>query len=418
VKLRANILLTILAIGFLLQIFTPLRLNTDAVTLLSMADSAAHGGGFLDDGEKSVFPPGYPAMLAVLLRLGLAHPWVIVSLNMLFLSFGLYAAYCLLNAEFFADRTVAIMICCLFLLSYVVVKHSTMPLTEGPFFMCSMSCLLFMSKAADVASNRYFVVLVGAALLSAAAAITIRRIGIAFVPPLAITLLRSRQFQSLWKRLASRSKAVVLMVSGVVAVAAVGAFVFTSNWRVFISDAKARYRIVPLSLLPWYRLKELGELFVNFPANRMPVAVQGVVPWLGVPLFLLLVAGLAARRKSVSSTDVFLVCYAIILFAWPYYDARFWWPVIPLLVAYSLLAVQRFKIPPAVVAAYCVWFAILGFGVIAYSTRITFSGCGFPDRYGSGDLAPTYRAAFEWCREDAEPGKVNPRVLRLLREYQ
>jgi len=148
------------------------------------------------------------------------------------------------------------------------------------------------------------------------------------------------------------------------------------------------------------------------------VAVQGVVPWLGVPLFLLLVAGLAARRKSVSSTDVFLVCYAIILFAWPYYDARFWWPVIPLLVAYSLLAVQRFKIPPAVVAAYCVWFAILGFGVIAYSTRITFSGCGFPDRYGSGDLAPTYRAAFEWCREDAEPGKVNPRVLRLLREYQ
>jgi hypothetical protein len=41
-----------------------------------MAESAAHGGGFLDDGEKSVFPPGYPAMLAFLLRLGLAHPWV------------------------------------------------------------------------------------------------------------------------------------------------------------------------------------------------------------------------------------------------------------------------------------------------------------------------------------------------------
>jgi hypothetical protein len=41
-----------------------------------MAESAAHGGGFLDDGEKSVFPPGHPAMLAFLLRLGLAHPWV------------------------------------------------------------------------------------------------------------------------------------------------------------------------------------------------------------------------------------------------------------------------------------------------------------------------------------------------------
>jgi hypothetical protein len=63
-------------LAFGCKIFTPLRLTTDAVTLLSMAESAAHGGGFLDDGEKSVFPPGYPAMLAFLLRLGLAHPWV------------------------------------------------------------------------------------------------------------------------------------------------------------------------------------------------------------------------------------------------------------------------------------------------------------------------------------------------------
>jgi hypothetical protein len=418
VNLRAKILLTILTIGFLLQIFTPLRLNTDAVTLLSMADSAAHGSGFLDDGEKSVFPPGYPAVVAVLLRSGLAHPWVIVSLNMIFLSLGLYAAFCLLNTEFFSDRTVVILICCLFLLSYVVVKHSTMPLTEGPFFMCSMGCLLFMSKAADQASHRHFVVLAGAALLSAVAAIAIRRIGVAFVPPLAFAFLRSRQFQSWWKSLSSRSRSVVLIVSGVVAVGVVGAFAFTSSWRIFISDAKARYRIVPLWLLPWYRLKEFGELLVNFPTNRMPAALQGVVPWMGVPLLVLLVTGLAARRRQVSATDVFIVCYAIILFAWPYYDARFWWPVIPLLIAYSQLAVQRCKIPTAVVTAYCLWFAILGFGTLAYSTRISFSGCQFPDTYGSGDLAPTYRAAFEWCHEDADPEKINARVLRLLREYR
>jgi hypothetical protein len=418
VKLRAIVLLTILAIGFWLQIFTPLRLNTDAVALLSMAESAAHGGGFLDDGQISVFPPGYPAMLAVLLRLGLAHPWVIVSLNMLFLSLGVYAVFCLLNAEFFKDRTVVIMICCLFLLSYLVVKHSTMPLTEGPFFICSMCCLLFMSKAADLTSNRHFVGLVCAALLSATAAITIRRIGIALVPPLAFTLLRSYQFKSFWKRLSSRSKAVVLIVSGVVVAATVGAFALTSHWRVFISDAKERYRIVPLSWLPWFRLKEFGELFVNFPVYRMPAALQRVVPWMGFPLFLLLVAGLAIRRRQISPTDVFIVCYAIIVFAWPYYDARFWWPVIPLLIAYSQLAVQRCKIPTAIVRTYCVWFAILGFGAIAYSTRITFSGCEFPARYGSGDFSPTYRAAFGSCRENADPGKVDARVLRLLREYR
>src|SRR5262245_45619549 len=104
-KLRALlVLLTILAIGFLLQTFTPLRINTDAVTLMSMAESAAHGRGFLDDGERSVFPPGYPAILAVLLKLGLAHSWIIVSLNMVFLSLGLFAAFRLITLEFFENR--------------------------------------------------------------------------------------------------------------------------------------------------------------------------------------------------------------------------------------------------------------------------------------------------------------------------
>jgi hypothetical protein len=420
VKVRAAlVVLAILAFAFLLQIFTPLRLNTDAVTLLSMADSAAHGGAFLEDGGRTVFPTGYPALLSVLLRLGLAHSWVIVSLNMVFLFLGLFAVFCFLTLEFFADRAVVLMICCLFLLSYLVVKHSTMPLTEAPFFFCSMWCLLFMTKAANVTANRHFAVLASAALLSAAAAITVRRIGVAFVPPFAFMLFRSRPLNSLWAGLSSRSKSVVWIVGGAVVPAVVGIFAFTSYWRLFISDARARYRIIPLSWLPWYRLKELGELLVNFPVYRMPAALLHVMPWMGFLPLLLLVVGLAARRSKVSSTDVFMLSYSIVLFAWPYYDARFWWPVIPLLIAYSLLAVQRLKIPAAIVAIYCVWFAALGFGAIAYSTRITFSGCQFPERYGSGELSPTYRAAFESCRNPGDdPGQVDQKVLHLLREYR
>ena len=53
--------------------------------------AAAHGGGFLDDGQKTVFPPGYPELLAILLALDLACPWVIVDLNLIFLAVGLGA---------------------------------------------------------------------------------------------------------------------------------------------------------------------------------------------------------------------------------------------------------------------------------------------------------------------------------------
>jgi len=100
------------------------------------------------------------------------------------------------------------------------------------------------------------------------------------------------------------------------------------------------------------------------------------------------------------------------------HDARFWWPIIPFLIAYSLSAVRRLKIPAIVVGIYCVWFVILGFGAIAYSTRISFSGCDFPQRYGAGDLTTTYRAAFDQCRNGGSSDQVNVRVLRLLREYR
>ena len=118
-----------------------------------MGDSAAHGGGFLDGGQKTVFPPGYPVLLAMLLRLGLAHPWVIVCLNTVFLSAGLFAAYSLLIRRFFADKAVVLMICSFFLLSYVVIKHFPIPLTDVPFFCCCMCCLAVMSQATSKDSN-------------------------------------------------------------------------------------------------------------------------------------------------------------------------------------------------------------------------------------------------------------------------
>jgi len=108
-----------------------------------------------------------------------------------------------------------------------------------------------------------------------------------------------------------------------------------------------------------------------------------------------------------------------ILIVWPFYDARFLLPVIPFFAAYTVLAVKALRVPKAVFTVYCVAYAILGFGAMAYSTRITFAGAEFPYRYGDGNLRPTYCAAFGRCREaDSQPAKVDPKVLRLLQIYK
>ena len=105
------------------------------------------------------------------------------------------------------------------------------------------------------------------------------------------------------------------------------------------------------------------------------------------------------------------------MFAWPFYDARFWLPAIPLLIAYSLLALNRLKAPKTVLTAYCVVFATLGLAAIAYCTRITFAGPTFPDRYGDGSLRPAYCAAYQSCR-DYDVKEVNFKALRLLQQYK
>jgi hypothetical protein len=72
------------------------------VILLSEADSAAHNGGFLFHGRITLYPPGYPALLAFLLRMGIAHTWVIVAMNAAFyLLLGLFAVRYIVTLTFF-----------------------------------------------------------------------------------------------------------------------------------------------------------------------------------------------------------------------------------------------------------------------------------------------------------------------------
>jgi hypothetical protein len=314
-------LLILLAFCFGLQVFSPLRLNTNAIVLLSMADSAAHGGGFFDNGQ-TVFPPGYPALLAVLMRAGLAHPWTIVGMNAAFLSVGLFAAYSLLIREFFANKSVALIICSFFLLSFVVVKHFTIPLTDVPFFCCSMCCLAVMSRTMKMDWNWQFVILAVAAWLLAVAAITVRRVGVALFPPSVFMIVCSPHFKSLLKCLSRRAKLIIVVISIFVGIVTVYVVAKTSTLSDFIGVAKeSKISTLVLQNLS-YRLTEFGELLVNLPMSKMPTKVHFMVPWIGLLLLLLTLIGLATKLKEVGPTEVFLVCYIGILFAWPFHDVK------------------------------------------------------------------------------------------------
>src|SRR5437899_7339924 len=170
----------ILASFYFLQAATPLRLHPDAVVLLSVAETVDHGGGYLYHGRTTVFPPGYPSLLALLIRLHLAHVWVIVSLNVLFVLIGLLVCGHLFQRMGFS-RSFVLGVCVLSLLSFVFVKYSAIPLTDMLFFCVSMLALASMNKLA-ASQFSWGRIIVSLALVIAA--VCVRRIGVALIPAL------------------------------------------------------------------------------------------------------------------------------------------------------------------------------------------------------------------------------------------
>jgi hypothetical protein len=383
-----------------------------------MGDSAAHGGNILFGGQKTLFPPGYPLLLAILMRIGLAHSWAIIVLNLFFLSVGLYAAYSLLIREFFEDKAVVLLICSFFLLSYVVVKHSTIPLTDVPFFGCSMCCLAVMSQTAKAKLSNRFVVLSILACILVVGALLIRRVGVALLPPLVFMMVSSPHFKSMLKRISSQAKIVTVVI---LAIACIGIALVVAKTSTLVDFAGVEKNLGISTLfirILHYRLVEFGMLLGNCPILKMPVYLQNLTLWAGFVLSVLVFFVLVTRRRRIGPSEVYLVSYMGILFIWPYADGRFWLPVIPLLIAYFVLAIERLRLPKIVTATYCIIFATLGFAAIVYSTRISFAGSAFPDRYGDGSLRSTYCAAFKTCQDSGDPSAINAEALRLIRDYQ
>ncbi len=412
-RAQLGVILILVAVYFL-QSATPLRLHPDSVVMLSVAETAEHGGGFLFHGQRTVFPPGYPALVSILIKLNLAHVWVLVSINVIFLAIALLALRHILRSDFFSEYS-ALGVCILSLLSFVFIKYSAFPLTDFLFFGLSMCCLAVMKKPASSSFS------LRRAIVSAALVITsicIRRIGIALLPALLYMLIFQSGLRMYVMRLSVRMKATGVLVAASVAVAIAWAIRATSTLSDFHRALNGHTVIDAAIGILAIRLKELGEIAVNLPFDTLPRVVQDIVPFIGFLGFALAFGGLASRRKQFGVTEVYLVSYVAVILVWPFYDPRFWLPVIPLLIAYSGLSLRRFmrrEIAAHVCEGYVLMFVVLGLVTLASTTVMSFSGPRFT--YGYPLYHPTYCAAWH-CKEGFDATKVDPDALHLLQSYK
>ena len=384
--------LVALAALYLVQLASPLRLDTDSASYLQIASSIADGHGAHPPGTPA-FPPGYPVLVAALDGVGLGVPWGIVGLNLVFLTLATGSLWIVLRRGLGLGETAAGIVCALSLLSATVTKSAVMPLSEIVFYGLVASALALLTIAA--ANGRVSLLVGGTAV--ALAACSVRTAGIALVPAIVLAFRTPR----------SRVVAAILVAAGAaIAVVATPRYLdeLDNGWNGgFIHSGVREGRDL---------FEMLGAATSNVPESKVST-VAPFVTVIGVGVLLAIIGVWVMRRHVLGPVDGWVLGSIVVLYVWPSDTVRFVLPVFPFLLGYGVLLARRWRTGAI---AYATLFAALGLVAITLSTRLTFSADAFPERYASGILAPTYRVAWG-IAEPGDRAHVYRPALIVLRRY-
>jgi hypothetical protein len=213
-------------------------------------------------------------LLAGLIRTGLGStPWI-NTFNILCVLGSLLVFHDILKPV--VDLPARIVLCLLPLASWVWIKHSAIPLSENAYLLLSMGALLLASRAPLAPARSSWCWWLGALLL-AVAAWRIRTVGLTLVAAVAVAAM----IQSAGWCLANKQRRALLAFAA--ALVLIFGVVLARPWLYAASAGSASSSYLAqahegrqIGWLPYLtssfdsHLRELGEIFLNFPSTRFP----------------------------------------------------------------------------------------------------------------------------------------------------
>ena len=408
---------------YLIQGLSPLRINSDSAIYLHMARSAWLGNGFTVLGGHVHLPSGYPAILTLLHAIGLATPFVFVSLNSIFLLSGSLVFYHLFRRTYGLNKIEGLCLVLMTFFCFVSLKNTVLTMSDTMYYFVSSLALFGLCSI-----KGRFLECLGTAVLSLiliSEAIWVRTVGIALIPPVIFAVLTSNgQFNV--KKFIKNKKALgfCFVLTLVVVVIAYSFRGYTSyeniTFDLFMkSVAETNLSEALITHFTW-KVSEIYQILLNIPISILPDWLK--VPFLGAGLLLLcLVArGFSLYLSKICCLDVYFISYSSIIMAWHYQDPRFWLPVLPFLLLFlyrglsitSYMAIYKFGL-----ISWLTIYGGMGFIALVYSTHLTFSGADFSNRYGGGVYKDMYRSAFSG-KEYVNQSKDMRLKFELLKLYE
>src|SRR5688572_20191115 len=381
------ILIGLMSVVYLTNAFTPLHLHVDSVRYYNIKDCIEISCPPNSFAASDYLPYGYTALLLMLSKSGILNAPVIVIVNCLFLFGALYFLCRVLR-----NVVPPVLLILLTVFNWTVIKFAAHPLSEMQYLFFSCGTLYFF----DLFLKRNSYLHLALAFAFCFITILTRTVGIALFPALLAGIA--------WHHRERLKVAVVrnkFLVAAALALIALLLFFgkeelkivdYINNLRQFFRGGVLRF----FTMNTTYHATELAEITLNVPSNK----ITGYLPARGNYLFIgggiMLVFWflyLLLRKSSIPFyIRAYVAFYMLIILNWPYYDPRFWVPVIPLLAA--LVMTFNFdsnKVLKFLSRAYLVFYIAVGFAAAAYSLYVGLD----KKRFATNHAAGAYRNEYE-----------------------
>jgi hypothetical protein len=319
------------------------------------------------------YPPGYPAFLSLLWRIGPAFPANVVFfklVNALLLAAAAAVMAVFVRRRLTRSSPAACLVAIAGCAAIPVLVLSNLVMSETLFLALLLPALLYAEWyiERDAAPLRHAV---GLAILGGTLML-VRSHGVAFVAAAAGMLLVRRRFRAL-----SVYAAVVLLIAmpwhywqsvnnGVVPLPMRGAYGSYGTW--FLQGSPA-HSLAFLGRTVAATSREIFAMLFVLTTSGMPALA---LRFFGVAIAIaLLVLGLVSLRRRTPVTAAFLCLFLAIVMVWPFAPARFVWAVWPLLVMCFVAGVIAMK----AWSARAPWMQA-GRAIVAAGALITLVGYG------------------------------------------
>lgn len=411
------IAVVMLAMIYIANCFTPLRLTNDTVRYINIAEWLQAGKPANDPAGNDFLPLGYVWFLILLSKLSLAKPFFISIIHLLYLFCSFYFI-----KKIFGPAIKLWHLLCLCLLNWATMKFVITPLSEMQFLFFSTGALYFYLECERKGKISY---LAGMLLFCVAAMLTRTAGAILIVAFLASFLITNRQ--KIFKLLRTNK----FLIPGLIFMLIVGALLF-NQFRIVKYIHDHAYHFEPFRKNPFSfignnirnHLIDLSALSLNSPSPN--------VTFLGTPFFrqtVYLVAGILTlgwilyslfRRGNTIPVliKVYLVGYIILILCWPFFEPRFWVPALPLFIAVILHEKKvTSRLLKYSLSTYKVVYILIGLTALSYYTYTSFDKKAFSIKQDAGIWKNEYQTHFFGKPLTDTAAVVREPILRILKKY-